>query len=712
MSTITELAKNLGVKEEIAFDLDQMTSSRSVDIIPTLSPKAIDTIFFTDTQTLQQLSNFDENIIQEAKKPASLTALEIEDLRDSIRSSVIGSFDIDIQDQLRMATLTEQAAITSALNREIDVIVNKMFKEEINFSTISDLVSNMTDQIVDSAVNLVNGVIGTIGTIVDSIIGSLTSAVANVIGFVNNIISNFFSTIVGAIYGAIFGPLNILAGFMKQYWDAIIQVMTTSYLAGKFFFDTAADVPKELGLGFADIRHGVLPGTLTQRPLTKHPLLPSESDVHRVSRGDDSVYQPGGMKYNYDSQRDPLIQDPPMGYDATYPYNHYFETESGHVFEYDDTPSHERIQYKHRTGTGIHVNPDGSQREMIVAKNYKIVLSDDNVHIHGSANVFIDGSANLSVNNDLNINVGLNCNLSVGKNFIIDVGERFGIRGQIQNRVAYGVILSWGMPRVKPLHDMHIPKLGGFYDRHEGDDATGDYKTYSSIGPQDIKEGLERGELGRAEHAERIPDALVPTEEDPVTSKPSAPSILIPGQIRPPTNPNDWRDKAYDQKISDYFYLRDMCHANLYVHALRAQCQLSLQALVDRLTNLARVAGDRIIQQYGNAGFSTYGRKPGPVIMTCAFRRQACGSWHPKGCAADFQFSGIAKSEYYNRAIWMRDNIPGFDHILLEFKSTGTTLPWIHIGVVPGQARGKCETWWNFKPHSAGFKNLESRAKK
>ena len=34
-----------------------------------------------------------------------------------------------------------------------------------------------------------------------------------------------------------------------------------------------------------------------------------------------------------------------------YPYNRTYETESGHIVEFDDTPFAERIYEKHRTGT-------------------------------------------------------------------------------------------------------------------------------------------------------------------------------------------------------------------------------------------------------------------------------------------------------------------------------------------------------------------------
>ena len=47
---------------------------------------------------------------------------------------------------------------------------------------------------------------------------------------------------------------------------------------------------------------------------------------------------------------------PEITYNAIYPYNHVFESESGHIKEYDDTPLHERIFERHTSGTSYAVS--------------------------------------------------------------------------------------------------------------------------------------------------------------------------------------------------------------------------------------------------------------------------------------------------------------------------------------------------------------------
>lgn len=67
------------------------------------------------------------------------------------------------------------------------------------------------------------------------------------------------------------------------------------------------------------------------------------------------------------------------------------------------------------------------------------------------------------------------------------------------------------------------------------------------------------------------------------------------------------------------------------------------------------------------------------MIITNTFRAAVGRSQHGRGMAADLQFTGVPKSQYYDIAIWIRDNIP-FDQLLLEFaiSSQGKTC-WIHI---------------------------------
>ena len=89
--------------------------------------------------------------------------------------------------------------------------------------------------------------------------------------------------------------------------------------------------------------------------------------------------------------------EPKSQYNTKPPYNRVTETESGHVFEMDDTPGAERIHLNHMKNTFFEIAPDGSKVTKVSGKNYEIYLSDNNVHIKGACNITVDGNANLYV---------------------------------------------------------------------------------------------------------------------------------------------------------------------------------------------------------------------------------------------------------------------------------------------------------------------------
>lgn len=114
--------------------------------------------------------------------------------------------------------------------------------------------------------------------------------------------------------------------------------------------------------------------------------------------------------------------EPKSDYNPVFPYNKVVETESGHVFEIDDTPSHERISKSHRTGTFEEIHPDGSKVTKVVKDNYEIIMSDEKVYIMGSCDVTIQGNASLYVKGNYNVKVDGNVNEVIGGNYKQTIG--------------------------------------------------------------------------------------------------------------------------------------------------------------------------------------------------------------------------------------------------------------------------------------------------
>lgn len=166
------------------------------------------------------------------------------------------------------------------------------------------------------------------------------------------------------------------------------------------------------------------------------------------------------------------FSEPEIEYNAKYPYNKVYSSESGHIREIDDTPNFERLHEYHRTGSYKEYLPDGSHVKKIVNDDteivlrrkfihieasksetvdwgYKIFVNKDgasgfnfdlhvgaggdinlqtdsgklNVNINGDANVKVDGVATVEVTKDLIATVHENANITVKENLRADIGQ-------------------------------------------------------------------------------------------------------------------------------------------------------------------------------------------------------------------------------------------------------------------------------------------------
>ena len=99
---------------------------------------------------------------------------------------------------------------------------------------------------------------------------------------------------------------------------------------------------------------------------------------------------------------------PEISYNAVYPLNHVYESESGHVLEFDDTTDAKRIHLRHTSGTSIEMTNNGDQIEITKNNRYILVTADNKVYIKGTKDVVIDGNYDLKINGNYNIEVAGN----------------------------------------------------------------------------------------------------------------------------------------------------------------------------------------------------------------------------------------------------------------------------------------------------------------
>ena len=178
------------------------------------------------------------------------------------------------------------------------------------------------------------------------------------------------------------------------------------------------------------------------------------------------------------------------------------------------------------------------------------------------------------------------------------------------------------------------------------------------------------------------------TSDNPYISEPEANNTSVSPN---PTDPANYDDEGrfigginYRLQISPNFKLRDLSSSavvtkNRIVHNQHGNTE---QVIIDNLSVLANNVLEPIKAKYPS------------MFVTSAFRIGSGTSQHERGQAADMQFSGVAKSDYLDIATWIRENVP-HDQLILEFKNTGTGLPWIHISCKESGNRNMIFTMWN-----------------
>ena len=100
------------------------------------------------------------------------------------------------------------------------------------------------------------------------------------------------------------------------------------------------------------------------------------------------------------------IKQPPSAYAAVYPYNHVYESESGHLIEMDDTPGKERLHWYHRSGTFTEFHPKGIRVDKTNAHRYNMVSGNQETIIGGQEIKSISSDSTTKIGGKLTLNSG------------------------------------------------------------------------------------------------------------------------------------------------------------------------------------------------------------------------------------------------------------------------------------------------------------------
>ena len=479
-------------------------------------------------------------------------------------------------------------------------------------------------------------------------------------------------------------------------------------------------------------------------PAEKYPLesLLKEPDTNRLTRRNINQTIVAKKRKNRRtailSTGKDKFQEPPSAYNAQYPYNKVFGTESGHVLEFDDTYGAERINLFHTSGTFIEIDAKGNQINKIIGDNFSIIERNGFIYIDGVARVTVGGDVKLKVggnldidvDGDLNYTVKGSINTKVGKDCTTHVvgkvsyniggiasynyrssatfnsasvitytaaGLNLGASGQINIDGSKTKINSGKTPK-KPVIPSIIPATNtssspftynlpeSFVDSEiiKLDDA--EEKDVIAYRAQAINSGLmtqrqiDDGDKIANDNTVKK-DTSVPTNQP--TALPESCSAFADKTNIPET-----------LQLSKSFTLGMLSTKAVVSHyKVSGQRGLTEPQIVCNLKKVAENCLDYIKVKYPN------------MFVTSGFRTGSGTSQHELGEAVDLQFTGASKSDYFDIAVWIKNNVI-FDKLLLEYKTTGSGLPWIHISYRTSP-RKEIYTFMNNAKVSADIRKLQ-----
>lgn len=419
------------------------------------------------------------------------------------------------------------------------------------------------------------------------------------------------------------------------------------------------------------------------------PEYNEQPDTNKLAVGneEDTVIQ-----YRKDNLREdvPVVSgdpwdEPTPAYCAKYPYNQTFETEGGHVVEFDSTPGQERIHVYHKAGTYIEVDVNGSMVRKTVGDNFELVENNNYLYTRGAYFLTVEGATqilvknkvdlqvygevNATINNNLNLNVAGDMNIITGGAFNVKTGTGIGFdAAEDFNVLAQNTSIDGGEINFNSGTAVSNG-LGSAPDQLEIEETT--------ITPLERPEcnadafDLDAGEPGAEDiHAQQVADGDVietqPTEGDSSTPEDNGiqPLECDCGEFENTTNFPD------NMRLSKYFNLGQLSSRSAVVkEKVIAQRGLTKGQIVCNLKNLAVNCLDKIKEQYPD------------MIVTNAFRLDKADrtnvSDHGVGMAADLQFTSIPPDDYYQIINWIAENV-AYKQLLLEYGG-GAKNPWIHI---------------------------------
>lgn len=486
--------------------------------------------------------------------------------------------------------------------------------------------------------------------------------------------------------------------------------------------------------------------------------------------------------------------EPTSAYNGAYPYNKVTQSESGHIFEIDDTPGSERLHIYHKSGTYIEIDSNGSMVRRTKGSSYEIIDRNGKISIAGKADISINGACNIFVGNDANIEVEGDVNLTCHNDITAQAGGTFNLSAVEEFNIASGNVnieAYYTMNQKATTLNMHskenmnmksnadikvqatnlydfvsgtvFTQAAGAINIKSGENTniqSGAEINLRASSPVNLDGSAVHLNSGNASSASDSAESLladssnigvISGRKDISDNSRVDPAVLTPAdtsalEIEVDTHTPEEKLEHKNKLIKEGFATAEILdekpigteskdvpsEQQLFIEPdvklktvtqLPGNYNLSPNFTVEMLSSKAAVTRDPIQAQlgltYGEIVFNLQAvalnvlepiKKLYPnMIVTSAFRSagnksNAVTSPHPKGEGVDIQFPGIDKKEYYDIAVKLA-KVLKYDQLLLEYKSTGSGLPWIHVGFAV-KNRSQLLTFFNQRVHSQGLTQL------
>lgn len=444
------------------------------------------------------------------------------------------------------------------------------------------------------------------------------------------------------------------------------------------------------------------------------PTYYNEPDTNRLARHEDidrtSVYQKEASRWRGATRFDGSTWDQPeIPYNADYPFNKVTSTESGHVFELDDTPGAERINLYHRVGSYWEIDHNGTQTSRVAGDRFEFSERDHFEAVKGSKVIYVEGEVDVVVKNGAKLNVQGQCDIVVNGNANVTVGGNMDARVQGNTDLQVGGDMSTAVKgdyrvRADSIYleargtynvngDAGVKIDGSRIDIGNGAPRTGlaapviDVEAKDNSMPE-FAPLIVNSRSARQRESYEVPDEgnAEPFRDFNVNRGLYEADQMDRGTVENQATPVPNQDAQEPVQSCDVIYNMDNFQNNLQLSShfqLGAftkngtrppvnQQGLTKQQIVCNLKGLSENILEHVLSLYPNMTITSGFRRPGDVANSSRT------SQHYLGQAVDIVLSGYNRQQHFEAAARLVETLPtGFDQVILEYAGTRTV--WIHL---------------------------------